>query len=104
MQAFLKQHRWVILAAGAAIQVLTGVPAAWGVFQRGVCEGYSLSQENAAMIFSLTICFFGIGCILGGLLPVSYTHLKKEAVGQTKLKVQKTNTASARKPRAAVLK
>ena len=30
------------LAAGAAIQVLTGVPAAWGVFQRGVCEGYSL--------------------------------------------------------------
>ena len=58
MQAFLKQHRWVILAAGAAIQVLTGVPAAWGVFQRGVCEGYSLSQENAAMIFSLTICFF----------------------------------------------
>ena len=68
MQAFLKQHRWVILAAGAAIQVLTGVPAAWGVFQRGVCEGYSLSQENAAMIFSLTICFFGIGCILGGLL------------------------------------
>ena len=52
MQAFLKQHRWVILAAGAAIQVLTGVPAAWGVFQRGVCEGYSLSQENAAMIFS----------------------------------------------------
>ena len=64
MQAFLKQHRWVILAAGAAIQVLTGVPAAWGVFQRGVCEGYSLSQENAAMIFSLTICFFGIGCIL----------------------------------------
>lgn len=68
MQAFLKQHRWVILAAGAAIQVLTGVPAAWGVFQSGVCEGYSLSQENAAMIFSLTICFFGIGCILGGLL------------------------------------
>ena len=68
MQAFLKQHRWVILAAGAAIQVLTGVPAAWGVFQRGVCEGYSLSQENAAMIFSLTICFFGIGCTLGGLL------------------------------------
>jgi OFA family oxalate/formate antiporter-like MFS transporter len=68
MQAFLKQHRWVILAAGAAIQVLTGVPAAWGVFQRGVCEGYSLSQENAAMFSASPFVFFGIGCILGGLL------------------------------------
>ena len=55
----------MILAAGAAIQVLTGVPAAWGVFQRGVCEGYSLSQENAAMIFSLTICFFRHWVYLG---------------------------------------
>jgi len=42
-----------------------------------------------------------------GAFPCFYygTFLhKKEAVGQTKLKVQKTNTASARKPRAAVLK
>ncbi len=68
VQAFLKQHRWAILAAGAAIQVLTGVPAAWGVFQKGVCDGYELTEGNAALIFSFTICFFGIGCILGGAL------------------------------------
>ena len=36
-------------------------------------------------------------------IKATFLH-KKEAVGQTKLKVQKTNTASARKPRAAVLK
>ena len=46
MQAFLKQHRWVILAAGAAIQVLTGVPAAWGVFQRGVCEAIPFRKRT----------------------------------------------------------
>ena len=68
LQAFLQKCPWSILAAGAAIQILTGVPSAWGVFQRGVCEGYALSAGSASMIFSLTIGFFGVGCILGGLL------------------------------------
>lgn len=72
LQAFLKKRPWSILAAGAAIQVLTGVPAAWGVFQQGVCEGYALEEQSASMIFSLTICFFGIGCIVGGLLQDRY--------------------------------
>lgn len=66
--AFVQQHPWVILAAGAAIQILAGVPAAWGVFQRSVCDEYAFSQDNASMIFSLTICFYGIGCIFGGLV------------------------------------
>lgn len=68
MQTFLRKHSWSILAAGAAIQIFTGVPAAWGVFQRGVREGYSLSENEASMIFSLTIGAFGIGCVLGGWL------------------------------------
>lgn len=54
---------------GPAIQILTGVPSAWGVFQKAVCEAYELAEADAAMIFSFVICFFGIGCILGGLLP-----------------------------------
>ena len=68
MQQFLKKHRWSILAAGAAIQVLTGIPSAWGVFQKSVCQGYGLNEADGAMIFSFVICFFGIGCVLGGLL------------------------------------
>ncbi len=66
--AFVRQRPWVILAAGAAIQILAGIPASWGVFQRSVCDEYAFSQDEASMIFSLTICFYGIGCILGGLL------------------------------------
>lgn len=58
----------MILAAGAAIQILTGIPSSWGVFQQGVCEGYALDGPSAAMIFSFIICFFGIGCIAGGAL------------------------------------
>ena len=36
MQRMQKTRPWAILAAGAAIQVLTGLPAAWGVFQKPV--------------------------------------------------------------------
>ena len=38
MHEMQKTRPWAILAAGAAIQVLTGLPAAWGVFQRPVME------------------------------------------------------------------
>ncbi len=34
-----------ILAAGAAAQLLTGIPAAWGVFQQPVMQGYGFSRQ-----------------------------------------------------------
>ena len=68
MQAFLKKHRWTILAAGAAIQILTGVPAAWGVFQGPVRAEYGFDEGAASFVLSLTIGAFGLGCVLGGFL------------------------------------
>ena len=55
-----------ILAAGAAIQILTGIPAAWGVFRLPVCREYGLSEEAAGGVFSLLIAAFGVGCVIGG--------------------------------------
>lgn len=63
-----KTRPWGILAAGAAIQVLTGLPAAWGVFQRPVMEEYGLSEQGAGYAFGVLIAFFGIGCVIGGFL------------------------------------
>ena len=63
MQAFLKKHRWTILAAGAAIQILTGVPAAWGVFQGPVRAEYGFDEGAASFVLSLTIGAFGLGCV-----------------------------------------
>ena len=63
-----KTRPWAILAAGAAIQVLTGLPAAWGVFQRPVMEEYGLSEQGAGYAFGVLIAFFGIGCVIGGFL------------------------------------
>ncbi len=68
MQSFIKKHRYIILISGAVIQIFTGIPAAWGVFQQSVCEDYNISAANGTMIFSFTICAFGVGSIIGGFL------------------------------------
>ena len=49
MHEMQKTRPWAILAAGAAIQVLTGLPAAWGVFQRPVMEEYGLSEQGGRL-------------------------------------------------------
>lgn len=64
-----KQNRGpYILAAGAATQLLTGIPAAWGVFQRPVMQGYGLSRGQAMLAFALLVAAYGVGCAAGGLL------------------------------------
>ena len=52
-QQFTAKHPWTILAAGAAIQVLTGIPAAWGVFQQPVMDEYGLSEQGAGYAFGI---------------------------------------------------
>ena len=70
-QQFTAKHPWTILAAGAAIQVLTGIPAAWGVFQQPVMDEYGLSEQGAGYAFGILIAAFGVGCVLGGFLQDS---------------------------------
>ena len=68
MRKMQKTRPWAILAAGAAIQILTGLPAAWGVFQQPVMEEYGLSEQGAGYAFGILIAAFGVGCVLGGFL------------------------------------
>lgn len=64
-----KQNRGpYILAAGAGAQLLTGIPAAWGVFQQPVIQGYGLSRGQAMLAFALLVAAYGVGCAVGGLL------------------------------------
>lgn len=64
-----KQNRGpYILAAGAGVQLLTGIPAAWGVFQRPVMQGYGLSRGQAMLGFAVLVASYGVGCAVGGLL------------------------------------
>ena len=57
-----------ILAAGAAAQLLTGIPAAWGVFQQPVMQGYGFSRGQAMLAFAVLVAAYGVGCAMGGLL------------------------------------
>lgn len=66
--AWVKDHRWSVLAAGAAIQLFTGIPAAWGVFQPSVQQEYGFEESTASMAFYLLISAFGVGSVLGGWL------------------------------------
>ena len=64
-----KQNRGrYILAAGAAAQLLTGIPAAWGVFQKPVMQGYGFSRGQAMLGFTVLVAAYGVGCAMGGLL------------------------------------
>ena len=65
---FAAKHPWTILAAGAAVQILTGIPAAWGVFQQPVMEEYGMSEQGTEYAIALLIAAFGVGCVLGGFL------------------------------------
>ena len=68
MKLFTARHPWAILAAGAAIQILTGLPAAWGVFQQPVMDEFSLTEDGAGYAFGILIAAFGVGCVIGGFL------------------------------------
>ncbi len=68
MQIFLRSNRWIILVAGVLIQIFTGIPAAFSVFNKSICSTYNLNESIGSLIFSVIICFFGIGCVLGGFL------------------------------------
>ena len=81
-QQFAAKHPWTILAAGAAIQVLTGLPAAWGVFQKPVMEEYGLSEQGAGYAFALLIAAFGVGCVLGGFCRIKRARAAR-AVGHS---------------------
>lgn len=57
-----------VLAAGAAVQLLTGIPAAWGVFQKPVMEEYGFDRGQTTLAFALLVAAYGLGCLLGGWL------------------------------------
>ena len=56
------------MAAGAAVQLLTGIPAAWGVFQKPLMQGYALSRGQVMLGFAFLVAAYGVGCAAGGLL------------------------------------
>ncbi len=81
MQRILQKCPWLILLAGALIQILTGIPSAWGAFQKPVISEYGLNEQSAGYIFSILIAGYGIGCAVGGFLQDKYGPRKAALAG-----------------------
>ena len=62
------RRRWAIPVLGAMIQILTGIPAAWGAFRKPVMEGYTLTEAGVGLTFVLLVAAYGVGCLVGGQL------------------------------------
>lgn len=81
MQHFLQRYSWLILAAGALIQILTGIPSAWGSFQKPVMEEYAFSEQAAGYSFTILLASYGIGCAIGGFFQDKFGPRKAALVG-----------------------
>lgn len=81
IQKLLQKHRSVSLFAGALVMIASGVPGAWGVYQRPVAEAYRLTQPQTAMIFSFTIGAFGVFAILAGFVQDQFGPRLTAAAG-----------------------
>ena len=60
-------NRWVIAIAGTGLQLCLGTVYAWSYFQKPLMAGYGWSNKEAALTFSLAICFLGIAAAVGGI-------------------------------------
>jgi OFA family oxalate/formate antiporter-like MFS transporter len=60
-------NRWVIAAAGVAIQIVLGAVYAWSVFRRPLSDEYGTQVSSVNLAFTLTIVFLGVAAYFGGL-------------------------------------
>lgn len=69
----MKHNKWTVLVSAVLMQLVLGVIYIWGVFQPVVASNYGWSISTAAMVFSVTLAFFVVGCIAGGKLQDMYS-------------------------------
>ena len=81
MQRILQRWPWLILLAGALIQIFTGIPSAWGAFQKPVIAEYALNEDSAGYVFSILLAGYGVGCAVGGFLQDRWGPRKAALLG-----------------------
>ncbi|MBN2451053.1 MAG: MFS transporter [Lentisphaeria bacterium] len=61
-------NRWVVLAAGIAMQVVLGGLYAWSVFVPRLIEDHAFSKGQCGLVFGVSIAVFTVAMIGGGRL------------------------------------
>ncbi len=68
MYDFINKNRWTTLVAGSLATFVSMFPAVWSIFQRAASEAYGITLTQSANVFSFTIAFYGLFCLIGGKL------------------------------------
>ena len=76
-------NRWLIAIMGTVLQLVLGTVYAWSFFQKPIMTAYGWSNVQVAWIFSLAICFLGIGAAIGGVMLPKMGPKKLALAGAT---------------------
>jgi MFS transporter, OFA family, oxalate/formate antiporter len=63
-----KSLRWVYLAAGVVMMLFAGIIYAWSILKAPLAKDFGWNSATLGLNFTITMCFFCIGGILGGIL------------------------------------
>jgi len=76
-----KHNRWLIAIMGTVLQLALGTVYAWSYFQKPIITAFGWSNVQVMWIFSLAICFLGIGAAIGGMNLAKYGPKKLATIG-----------------------
>ena len=60
--------RWAYLVIGVIAMLFAGIIYAWSILKAPLAEEFGWGASNLALNFTLTMCFFCIGALLGGIV------------------------------------
>ncbi|WP_304507554.1 MFS transporter [Anaerotignum sp.] len=60
--------RWLYLAIGTVLMLFAGIIYAWSILKSPLAEAFSWERPQLALSFTLTMCFFCLGGMAGGLV------------------------------------
>ncbi|MGE0089887.1 MAG: OFA family MFS transporter [Bacteroidales bacterium] len=76
-----KHNRWLIAIMGTVLQLALGTVYAWSFFQKPIMAAFGWSNVQVMWIFSLAICFLGIGAAIGGMILPKFGPRKLATTG-----------------------
>ncbi|MDX9806706.1 MAG: OFA family MFS transporter [bacterium] len=74
-------NRWLIAIMGTTLQLVLGTVYAWSFFQKPIMSAYGWNNVQVMWIFSIAICFLGIGATIGGMNLAKFGPRKLATAG-----------------------
>ncbi len=74
-------NRWLIAIMGTVLQMVLGTLYSWSFFQKPIMTAYGWNNVQVMWIFSIAICFLGIGATIGGMNLAKFGPTKLATAG-----------------------